>query len=116
MIMWLIDLCLTLPLNFPGLRLFFLGSKVMESLEHAMARGASIIAEYLGGSITCDAHRMTDPRADGLGISSCITQSLRDAGVSPEEVILYIIFFTQKIKGEVYGTPCIRCSIVLSCR
>ena len=60
--------------------------KVMESLESATKRGARIIAEYLGGAITCDAHHMTDPRADGLGVSSCISKSLEDAGVSPEEV------------------------------
>lgn len=59
---------------------------MMESLEHAMKRGAPIIAEYLGGAVNCDAHHMTDPRADGLGVSSCIISSLEDAGVSPEEV------------------------------
>lgn len=63
-----------------------LRGKVMESLEHAEKRGANIIAEYLGGAITCDAYHMTDPRSDGLGVSSCITKSLEDAGVSAEEV------------------------------
>lgn len=69
--------------------------KIMESLEHARKRGANIIAEYLGGAITCDAHHMTDPRADGLGVSSCIQKALHDSGVSPEEVmqILFSIFF-----------------------
>ncbi|KAJ4851582.1 3-oxoacyl-[acyl-carrier-protein] synthase I, chloroplastic [Turnera subulata] len=61
------------------------GVLIMESLEHAMKRGANIIAEYLGGAVTCDAHHMTDPRSDGLGVSTCIAQSLQDAGVSPEE-------------------------------
>ena len=61
----------------------------MESLEHATKRGANIIAEYLGGSITCDAHHMTDPRKDGLGVSSCITKCLEDSGISPEEVKPY---------------------------
>lgn len=41
-----------------------------------------------GGAVNCDAYHMTDPRADGLGVSSCIERSLEDAGVSPEEVIL----------------------------
>jgi 3-oxoacyl-[acyl-carrier-protein] synthase II len=59
----------------------------MESLEHAIKRDAPILAEYLGGAVTCDAHHMTDPRADGLGVSSCIELSLQDSGVSPEEVI-----------------------------
>lgn len=62
------------------------GVLVMESLEHAMKRGAPIMAEYLGGAVTCDAHHMTDPRADGLGVSSCIDRALEDAGVSAEEV------------------------------
>ncbi|CAI0475167.1 unnamed protein product [Linum tenue] len=61
-------------------------AQIMESLEHAMKRGAPIIAEYLGGAINCDAYHMTDPRADGLGVSTCIERSLEDAGVSPEEV------------------------------
>jgi hypothetical protein len=54
-----------------------------------MKRGAPIIAEYLGGAVNCDAYHMTDPRADGLGVSSCIESSLEDAGVSPEEVFSF---------------------------
>lgn len=62
----------------------------MESLEHAMKRDAPIIAEYLGGAINCDAYHLTDPRSDGLGVSACIRSSLEDAGVSPEEVHLFV--------------------------
>ncbi|XP_051137457.1 3-oxoacyl-[acyl-carrier-protein] synthase I, chloroplastic-like [Andrographis paniculata] len=62
------------------------GILVMESLEHALRREANIIAEYLGGAVTCDAYHITDPRPDGLGVSACIIKSLYDAGVSPEEV------------------------------
>ncbi|ONK69239.1 uncharacterized protein A4U43_C05F20780 [Asparagus officinalis] len=62
------------------------GLLVMESLEHARKRGATVIAEYLGGSITCDAYHMTQPRSDGFGVSQCIQMSLNNAGVSPEEV------------------------------
>lgn len=62
------------------------GILIMESLEHAMKRGANIIAEYLGGAINSDAYNITDPRPDGLVVSACITKSLEDAGVSPEEV------------------------------
>jgi 3-oxoacyl-[acyl-carrier-protein] synthase II len=42
----------------------------MESLEHARKRGAPILAEYLGGAVTCDAYHITNPRSDGLGVSS----------------------------------------------
>lgn len=68
----------------------------MESLESALNRGAPIIAEYLGGAVTCDAHHMTDPRSDGLGVSSCITKSLEDAGVSPEEVRAFVDLLNEE--------------------
>ncbi|KAM7491500.1 hypothetical protein LguiA_034421 [Lonicera macranthoides] len=76
------------------------GVLIMESLEHATKRGANIIAEYLGGAITCDAHHMTDPRSDGLGVSSCITKSLDDAGVSPEEVNYINAHATSTLAGD----------------
>ncbi|XP_010275024.1 PREDICTED: 3-oxoacyl-[acyl-carrier-protein] synthase I, chloroplastic-like [Nelumbo nucifera] len=76
------------------------GVLVMESLEHAMKRGAPIIAEYLGGAVNCDAYHMTDPRADGLGVSSCIESSLEDAGVSPEEVNYINAHATSTIAGD----------------
>jgi 3-oxoacyl-[acyl-carrier-protein] synthase II len=69
----------------------------MESLEHAMKRDAPIIAEYLGGAVNCDAYHMTDPRSDGLGVSSCIKQSLEDAGVAPEEVIQFLYTHTRPL-------------------
>ncbi|KAK4421090.1 3-oxoacyl-[acyl-carrier-protein] synthase I, chloroplastic [Sesamum alatum] len=73
---------------------------VLESLEHAMKRGAPIIAEYLGGAVNCDAYHMTDPRADGLGVSSCIQSALEDAGVSPEEVNYINAHATSTIVGD----------------
>ncbi|XP_068668202.1 3-oxoacyl-[acyl-carrier-protein] synthase I, chloroplastic-like [Aristolochia californica] len=76
------------------------GVLVMESLEHAMKRGSPIIAEYLGGAVTCDAHHMTDPRADGLGVFSCIERSLEDAGVAPEEVNYINAHATSTITGD----------------
>lgn len=72
----------------------------MESLESATKRGAKIIAEYLGGAITCDAHHMTDPRSDGLGVSSCINKSLENAGVSPEEVNYVNAHATSTVAGD----------------
>ncbi|KAF4356776.1 hypothetical protein G4B88_022025 [Cannabis sativa] len=43
--------------------------------------------QYLEGVVNCDAYHMINPRADGLGVSSCILSSLEDVGVSPEEVL-----------------------------
>jgi len=65
------------------------GVLVLESLEHALARGAPIYAEYLGGAINCDAHHMTNPREDGEGVAGCIKEAIRDAGI-PKEKINYI--------------------------
>ncbi|KAI6702030.1 hypothetical protein NL676_011166 [Syzygium grande] len=76
------------------------GVLIMESLEHALKRGANIIAEYLGGAVTCDAHHMTDPRSDGLGVSSCISKSLEDAGVFPEEVNYVNAHATSTLAGD----------------
>ncbi|KAJ7529085.1 hypothetical protein O6H91_15G033500 [Diphasiastrum complanatum] len=76
------------------------GVLVMESLEHAMKRGAPIIAEYLGGAVTCDAYHMTDPRSDGLGVSTCIEKSLQDAGVSKEEVNYINAHATSTVVGD----------------
>ncbi len=65
------------------------GVLVLESLEHALARGAPIIAEYLGGSTNCDAYHMTSPREDGSGVAGCIELAIKDAGI-PKEQINYI--------------------------
>ncbi|KAH8961374.1 hypothetical protein BDL97_05G047300 [Sphagnum fallax] len=76
------------------------GVLIMESLEHALKRRAPILAEYLGGAVTCDAYHMTDPRVDGLGVSSCIEKSLQSAGVSPEEVNYINAHATSTIAGD----------------
>ncbi|GAB2226757.1 hypothetical protein Droror1_Dr00022577 [Drosera rotundifolia] len=76
------------------------GILVLESLEHARKRDAPIIAEYLGGAVNCDAYHMTDPRSDGLGVSSCIQRSLEDAGVSVEEVNYINAHATSTIVGD----------------
>ena len=57
------------------------GVLVLEELEHAKKRGAPILAEYLGGAVSTDAHHMTNPRSDGLGVSSCIQKAVEDAGI-----------------------------------
>lgn len=59
---------------------------VLESLEHALKRGAPILAEYMGGALTCDAHHMTDPRTDGEGVRLCVEKALFDAGIKEHDV------------------------------
>lgn len=62
------------------------GVLVLESLEHALARGATIYAEYLGGGLSCDAHHITEPRQDGEGVAQCVRNALADAGVQASDV------------------------------
>jgi 3-oxoacyl-[acyl-carrier-protein] synthase II len=62
------------------------GAFVLESLEHALARGANILAEYKGGSLTTDAHHMTEPTPDGSDVARCIRLALQDSGLSPKDV------------------------------
>ncbi|PCI92579.1 beta-ketoacyl-[acyl-carrier-protein] synthase II [Candidatus Aerophobetes bacterium] len=59
---------------------------VLEELEHAEKRGATILAEYLGGSTTCDAHHMTDPVADGSVVAMTIEKALKDADLKPSDI------------------------------
>ncbi len=65
------------------------GVLVLESLEHAQKRGAPILAEYMGGAISCDAYHMTAPREDGLGIQICFEQVLENNSI-PREAVNYI--------------------------
>lgn len=62
---------------------------VLEEYEHAVARGAEIIAEVCGYGNTCDAHHVTAPRPDGLTQAAAIRQALDEAGYTSEDV-LYI--------------------------
>lgn len=62
------------------------GAFVLESLEHAKARGATIYAEVMGYAATSDAHHITAPHPEGLGASTCMRNALKFAGVTTEEV------------------------------
>lgn len=62
------------------------GVLMLESLDHALVRGAPILAEYLGGGVSCDAYHMTNPREDGVGIAMCMGNALIDAGISREQI------------------------------
>lgn len=62
---------------------------VLEEYEHAVARGAEILAEVCGYGNTCDAHHVTAPRPDGLTQSAAIRQALDEAGYTSDDV-LYI--------------------------
>ncbi len=62
------------------------GALVLEELEHARARGATIYAELIGFGMSGDAFHMTSPPDDGAGAARCITNALRDAKITPDQV------------------------------
>jgi len=62
------------------------GVVVLESLAHALARGARIHAEVVGYGMSGDAHHMTAPPEDGAGAQLSMRAALRDAGLAPEDV------------------------------
>ena len=62
------------------------GMMVLESLESATARGATILAELVGYGLTSDAHHMTAPDPEGDGFIRCMRMALQDAGLKPEDI------------------------------
>lgn len=76
------------------------GVLLLESLEHALARGAPIYAEYLGGAVNCDAYHMTDPREDGGGVAQCMEDALKAAGVPIESVNYINAHATATLAGD----------------
>lgn len=62
------------------------GILVLESLDHAQARGARIYCELAGYAATCDAFHITQPDPEGKGLSLAMTRALRSAGVNPEDI------------------------------
>ena len=63
---------------------------ILESLDHALERGAMIYGEMVGYGNTCDAHHSTAPRPDGSTQSRAITLALEEAGFDKEKDTLYI--------------------------
>lgn len=62
------------------------GVLVMETLEHAQARGATIYCEIAGYSATCDAHHITSPDPDGKALGAAICSVVNEADIQPDQV------------------------------
>jgi len=62
------------------------GTLILEEYEHAKKRGAKIYAEVIGGGMSSDAYHMTAPHPEGIGVERVMLNSLRDAGIKPEDI------------------------------
>ena len=62
------------------------GILVLETLEHAQARGADILGEVVGYGMTCDAHHITSPIPGGLGGARAMSLALADAGLKADDI------------------------------
>lgn len=74
---------------------------ILEEREHAIARGAKIYAEIIGGGLSADAYHMTASHPDGLGAKLVIKNALEDAEINPEDIDYINIHGTSTPVGDV---------------
>lgn len=83
------------------------GVLVLESLDHALARGAKIYCEIAGGGATADAHHITAPHPEGLGAKNVMTVALADAGLTPNDIDYINVHGTSTPLGDIAETKAI---------
>ena len=87
------------------------GVVVLESLEHALARGAKIYAEVGGYGATCDAYHITSPAEDGSGAARAMINALKDAGMKPEDVDYVNAHGTSTHHNDLFETKAIKLAL-----
>jgi 3-oxoacyl-[acyl-carrier-protein] synthase II len=84
---------------------------VLETEEHAKARGARILAELAGYGASADAHHMTEPEPNGAGQSAAVRSALEDAGIEPADVDYVNAHATSTPVGDAAETTAIKLAL-----
>lgn len=87
------------------------GIVVLESLEHAQARGAKIYAELAGYGATGDAYHITSPAEDGSGAAKAMEMAIVDAGLKPEDVDYINAHGTSTHHNDLFETKAIKLAL-----
>ena len=87
------------------------GVVVLESLEHAKARGANILAEVVGYGATCDAFHITSPAEDGSGAARAMENAIKDAGMAAEDIDYVNAHGTSTHHNDLFETKAIKLAL-----
>jgi len=77
------------------------GALILEEYEHAIARGANIYAEIIGGGMSADAYHITAPHPEGIGAKNVMINALRNADIKPESVDYINVHGTATPLGDI---------------
>ncbi len=80
---------------------------IVEEYHHAIARGATIYAEIVGGGLSADAHHLTAPHPEGLGATNVMKNALADAGMKPTDIDYINVHGTSTPLGDISETQAI---------
>lgn len=87
------------------------GVVILESLDHAKARGAKIYAELVGYGATSDAYHITSPAEDGSGAARAMENAMNEAGIKPEQVDYINAHGTATHHNDLFETKAIKLAL-----